>query len=318
MHRIPVVRPALGALAALALLAPVAHAAQVRVEVFNFAYAPRAANLNPGDHVTWIWTGGTHTVTQGDSASLSIGAFNTGNRASSAGTNTAAFSWRFPSAGTTLYYCIPHAPEMAGRVIVSGATGLPKADLRITEVLYNATATGDLIEITNLGTAAGDLGRWRIAVNGVATVVAANSFPVPAGGSVVVHCVAGTNTATDLFLSGLGNLPDSTGTLALYAPNTVNTALTDATQMVDFVKWGVTANALESIATGNGYWSSIAVPTVGAPGRAIAYCGVPGQYGPTQWGEVSAPTFGSFGTGSQNCTTPAHPSTWGRVKSLYR
>jgi hypothetical protein len=281
-------------------------------------FTPRTVNLNPGDHVTWIWMGGTHTVTQGDSSITSITGFNTGNRASSAGSNTSAFSFRFPSAGTTLYYCMPHAPTMAGRVIVNSTVGLAKADFRITEVLYNGVAADDRVEITNLGSAAGDLGRYRVVVNGVATAIAPNSVPVAAGGSIVVHCVAGTNTATDLFLSGLGDLPDSTGTLALYAPNTVNTVLTDATQMLDFAKWGVTANALEAVATGNGYWSATAVPTVGAPGRAMAFCGTTGQYGPSQWAEVSVPTFGTFGTGSQNCTTPARPSTWGRVKALYR
>lgn len=45
---------------------PVAsHAAQIDVQVANFAFTPRDIVINQGDSVRWFWTSGSHTVTNG-------------------------------------------------------------------------------------------------------------------------------------------------------------------------------------------------------------------------------------------------------------
>lgn len=303
-------------LIALALAAP-SQARQIRVEVGagGLQFTPRAANVNPGDNVVWIWTvvSPSHTVTSGDSAGPTPdGLFDSGLMDL---TTNGAFSYRVLGAGTYLYYCQPHAPFMAGRVIANATTGLPLSDFRLTEVFFGGTASSDLIEITNFGPGAGDLGRYRIVVNGVDHAVTPTSYSVPASGQVVIHPTAGTNTATDLFLPAIGDLPDI-GTLALYVPNSkAGTTLNDATQMIDFVEWGASPGALEVIAIANGFWSAAqSIDNVnGAAGHSISFCGLSGQYGPTHWAEIAVPNFGT----GLDCSTPALRSTWGRIEALY-
>jgi len=302
--------------AALVLTPLLAHAGQVHVNVANFAFTPRAANINPGDHVVWVWTSGLHTVTSGDSATTTpSGVFDSGQQTGAAPNGGPAFSWKADRTGTILYYCLIHAPGMAGRVIVATSPGsVPVSDFRVTEVQFTGTAATDMIEIANLGTAPGDLGRYRIAVNGVATAIGADDYAVPAGGRVVVHTTSGTNTATDIFLPGLGDLP-AAASLALYVPNTVpGTTLTDATQMIDFVQWGAGGGALEGVAVTDGFWSAGQSVNNVATGHSIEFCGASGQYGRAEWAEIAVPNFGSNG----NCTTPAQTRTWGQVKTLYR
>ena len=311
--------PSLAAsLLALTVASPAA-ARQIRVNVGtpSLQFSLRTANVNPGDHVVWIWTvaSPSHTVTNGDSATQTPGGlFDSGLMNL---TGNGAFAWKAPSANTFLYYCQPHAPDMAGRVIANATPGLPLSDFRVTEVRFGGDATTDLIEITNLGPGAGDLGRYRIAVNGVDHAVTPTSYPVLAGGQVVVHATAGTNTATDLFLPAIGDLPNTIGTLALYVPNTkAGTSLNDATQMIDFVEWGAAGGALEGVAVTNVFWTGgQSIDNVnGAAGHSVSFCGIAGEYGLAHWGEISVP---NFGTGI-NCSTPTRSSAWGRIKALYR
>ena len=146
------IRPLRAALAAAALLtafAGAAHAGQFRINVSNFVFSPRAVNLDMGDHAVWVWTGGTHTVTSGDSTGFMSGLFNS-NSVDFGG----AFSFRTSTPQLIRYYCIPHAPDMAGRLIVQASGNNNASDFRLTEVLF--AGGEDRVEIANLG-ATGDL-----------------------------------------------------------------------------------------------------------------------------------------------------------------
>ena len=301
---------------AAAVLASATRAGEVHVDVANFAFTPRFVNINPGDHVVWVWTSGPHTVTSGDSAtSTADGIFDSGQQTGASPNNGPSFSWKADRTGTVRYYCTVHAPAMAGRVIIATSPGsVLVADFRLTEVRFTGTAATDLIEIANLGGAAGNLGRYRVVLNGVSAAIAADEFSVPAGGRVVIHPTSGTNTATDIFLPALGDLP-ATASLALYVPNTsAGTALTDADQMIDFVQWGAGGGALESVAVTDGFWTAGQSINNVATGHSIEFCGTAGQYGAAHWAEIAVPNFGSNG----NCSTPANLRTWGQIKSLYR
>ena len=302
-------RPLAVSASLLALLALPAMAGQVRVNVSNFAFTPRAANLNTGDHVVWIWTGGNHSVTAGDSLLMNT----TGQFDSNGQDVNSTFSFKTSTLGLIRYYCIPHAPDMAGRLIVQASGNNNASDFRITEVLFSGGE--DRVEIANLG-ATGDLGRYRVKISGqaLATLGSTNNLSVPAGARVVLHFgVSGTNTTTDLFFPSL-SLPDAAGSVALYVPNTVAPSLAAATQIIDFVQWGAGAQENEATANTAGYWTSGSSINNVAPGHSIEFCGTPGQYGVASWSEVASPNFGSNG----GCATPTVRSTWGRIKTLYR
>lgn len=304
------------------LPSPAANAGQVRITLAGMSFTPSNVTIHQGDHVVWVWQSGTHSVTSGtDGSPAGNGVFNASFTGSgSAGLNT-AFSWQGDRTGNVPFYCVPHFSfGMTGVITLLPSTSTAAvSDFRITEVLYAAPAGSDLIEIANLGTADGDLGRYRIAVPGDVEGIPLLTLPVAKnGGRVVIHVGAsGTNTATDVFLPALSPLPDAAGSVALYVPNTItgHTAVTDATQIIDFVQYGAGGEANEATAgTANVWTPSDFVPVVGSAGHSIEFCGGSGQYGASHWAEISSPTFGSDG----HCATPANPGTWGRVKVRYR
>ena len=305
---------------ALLLASASAHAGQVRIDVANFQFTPASVTVNLGDHVVWVWMGGTHSVTSGtDGSALGDGTFNSDVRSTGSGGLNTAFAWKSDRTGAVPFYCIPHfGSGMTGLITVQPGSAAPVADFRITEVLYNSGGGSDLIEITNMGTAAGNLGRYRIAIPGDDEGVPVASVAVPAGGIVVIHPGAsGTNSTTDLFVPLLNALPDAEGSVALYVPSTIagQTALTDASKIVDFVQYGVGGQANEATAVAAGLWTAgQLVPTVGIGGRSIEFCGNRADRGASQWAEIDPTNFGSDG----NCITPVQSSTWGRVKTLYR
>ena len=314
-----------------ALAAGPAHGGQVRVAVGSGGnnFVPYAVNANIGDHIYWIWVAGSHTVTNwtlpadsnGFSFNGTIFDSDAGGPHFGQGTNT-RFTWKTERLGHVPYVCVPHIPDMSGRVIISDPNVSPKipvADFRITEVMYNAAGGADLIEITNYGAAAGDLGRFRIAASNVGTgaEIGVNSFPVPAGGRVIVHRTAGVNNATNLYNVPFGDLGDAAGSVALYVPHTLapGNALTNVNMIVDFVQWGAGGQGVEATAVTAGLWGSgTFIPTMAA-GHSIEYCAnTELTHGVDRWAEIAVPTFG----GNGDCSTPALSSSWGRLKIMYR
>jgi hypothetical protein len=203
---------------------------------------------------------------------------------------------------------------MTGSISVA-ASGANVADFRITEVRV-ATApphTVDFIEIANLGTASGNLGRYRVTMNGIPFDIPMNDLIVAAGARVVVHPgSSGTNTATNLFVPAVTlTIPGSAG---LYVPNSVNGSLLEPTMLVDFVQWGAGAQPTEVTAAAALYWTAGGfIPQV-ADGHSMEFCGLRTDRGPTFWKGISVPNPGSNG----NCSTPTSTATWGTIKTLYR
>lgn len=292
--------------------APV-RAGQVRINANGMAYGPVTASLNLGDHAVWIWTSGTHTVVSGtDGSTGGNGTFNSGGGI--LGVSNARFSWESTVMGSIPYYCTPHfSSGMTGTLNVV-ASGVSVSDFRITEVQFNVPGGQDLIEIANLGGAAGDLGRYRLAIAGTTVELALNNIPVGLGARMVFHAnAAGVNTATDFYLPTLGDLP-ANGSLALYVPNTFNPSVAAANMMIDFVQWGAGGQANEATAVTALLWQAGDAITGVEDGRSIEFCGIGGEYGAARWSEVTTPNFGNNG----NCATPTIRSTWGRLKTLYR
>ena len=321
----------LALLVVLALSPPVAHAGQVRVNVGSGGntFSPYAANINAGDHVVWVWISGSHTVTNwslpDDSLNINFDGtiFDSDAGGLHFGQNGARFSWKSDRTGTIPYVCAPHNNLMSGRVIAAPLASpptVPVSDFRLTEVLFNDPLGKDLIEIANLGEAAGNLGRFRIAVLGTGTGVelAFNDFPVASQERVTIHTnESGTNDATNIFLPGLGDLGDGAGSVALYVPYslTPGNALTNANMMIDFVQWGAGGQPNEGTADLAGFWSPGTSINDVAVGHSIEYCeDSPYIHGVNQWREISPPNFGT----TSNCTTPTRSESWGRLKIIYR
>ena len=312
----------LAAALTLVLIAPAGHAGQRRVNVgvMGTNFAPQAQTLNLGDHVTWVWAGGGHTVTNG----LNPGAPGAGTIFDSGLLNgsTQSFSWKVDRIGNVPYYCVPHVLSgMTGTLQIS-ASGVNVSSFRITEVQYNEATGKDRIEITNLGSDVGDLGRYRIAVNGTTAALVPLASVVMLSGSspgrVVIHTNEGTagSTQTNLFIGAIGDLP-TTGSVALYVPNTKpGSTLADATQIIDFVQWGAGNQPNSATAVAANVWPSAGefVPRVPAVGDYdLAFCGIAADRGPTFW-DVAHPNF----TSQVLCATPTQTPTWGRIKLLYR
>lgn len=305
---------------ALGIAVP-AFAGQVRIDLNSGSFDPNDVSLNVGDHVVWVWNAGSHTVTSGTSPNPDNLYFNTAPSVGPLSNGGTAFTWKSTLTGNRNFFCITHFSFMTGVLRVQ-STGIAVSDFRITEVEYGQAGGLDRIEVTNLGDASGDLGRYRISVSTVATeldIVPLNSVVVPPGGRVTIHAnETGVSTATDLYMggaSGIGNLP-TTGSVALFAPYRLSTSpgpLT-ADQIIDFVQWGAAGQPNAATALSAAVWpSGEFVSGESLPGYSISFCGSRTQHGSAFW-SVTTPNFGSGGI----CTTPALNTSWGRIKTLYR
>lgn len=292
-----------------------ASAGQVRISATGGnQFSPAAQSLNLGDHVIWVWTGGAHTVTSGtDGSSTGDGLFD--SHTSPFGAANARFTWKSTVTGAREYYCEPHFPFMTGTLNIA-ASGVAVSDFRLSEIQYDVPGSLDLIEVRNAGAAAGNLGRYRLSITGQATTeLAMNDIVVPPGGHVVIHLNAsGTNTATDIYLPTVTGLP-TTGSVALYAPNTQNVSLADPSQIIDYVQWSAGGQQNEATAGSASMWvAGEFVPAAVEPNHSLEFCGTASQRGAAFWSEVAVPNFGT----NDMCATPAVPTTWGRIKAIYR
>ena len=80
--------------------AAAASGATHTVSVSNFAYEPATLKIAVGDTVRWVWSDGTHTVTEGKDCTAKAGGFDSAR-------HTAAFTYEhtFDVAGTFDYFC---------------------------------------------------------------------------------------------------------------------------------------------------------------------------------------------------------------------
>jgi plastocyanin len=94
------------------------------VNVANFSFSPKTiSDVIVGDTVRWVWVSGSHTTTcdpasQGTGNSLPAGAATWNADINSTSTT---FDYVVKVAGDYNYWCIPHAPNMAGSFTASNA-----------------------------------------------------------------------------------------------------------------------------------------------------------------------------------------------------
>ncbi len=74
--------------------------------------------IQPGQAVTWVWAGGSHSTTSGNCCTAS-GMWDSGVQSGG------SFTYTFPTAGTYPYFCTVHGAMMTGtvKVVSSGGTG---------------------------------------------------------------------------------------------------------------------------------------------------------------------------------------------------
>ena len=80
------------------------------IQVKSDFYSPASATIAPGDSVTWVWSGSSHSVTEGTPGSAH--AFDSGVK------NSGKFGHRFNTAGTVHYFCTVHGAAMSGTITV--------------------------------------------------------------------------------------------------------------------------------------------------------------------------------------------------------
>jgi plastocyanin len=294
--------------AVLLVHAPLARAGQVFVEVGlsgNTFSPPNTAVLDHGDIVVWHWTGTNHTVTSGVSGTAAGDGTFTSMNLGVGQTPGTMFSWKFGPNGPYSYYCKPHFPfNMKGTVSFQGA-GAQVADLRLTEVRYDGVGL-NFVEIANLGDINADMNGFRLVINGI---------PVMTLPQLVLSPLARTTYKPP----GL----TTSGSVALYAPhnipsNAIPTAALTDTLMVDYVEWGTSGGQpledMAAITVSPNLWKAGHFAPQVAPGHVLEFCGARHQYGDGFWTEGLNPTPGAV----NDCVNPTTPSTWGRMKVLYR
>jgi plastocyanin len=314
----------------LALAATGARAGEVRINVgqSGLAFTPYKVNINQGDHVVWVWIAGSHNVANwnppADSISSNIdGTIFNSDPIGFGQNNTTRFSWKSDHSGTVPFVCVVHIPDMSGRIFIVPLTSPPTnpvADFRLTEVQFNVSGGLDLIEIANLGAAAGDLRSYRIATSasGTGVPIVNTDFTLAAGARVTIHTGAnGGNSATNIFTPAIGSLNDAAGSVALYVPSTLSpqNALTNKDLLIDFVQWGAPGQANETTAAQAGFWGAGTSINGVAAGHSIEYCASATlEHGSNHWAEIAIPNFG----GNDDCSTPIAGESWGKLKIIYR
>ena len=90
--------------------APAAQAdSTVKISLVNFSFSPKELTIKKGTTITWTnEDSAVHTVTSDTDV------FDSGNLAKGD-----TFSYTFDTAGTFPYYCIPHAANMKGTIVVT-------------------------------------------------------------------------------------------------------------------------------------------------------------------------------------------------------
>lgn len=102
--------------ALLLLLIPMVSEAKIwTVEVANYQFSPSALNVTVGDTVRWVWKSGSHTTT---STGVPAGAQTWDSPINS---GSGPYDYVIQVAGNYSYWCIPHAPDMAGTITASGS-----------------------------------------------------------------------------------------------------------------------------------------------------------------------------------------------------
>ncbi len=107
------------------------NAATITIHVKNFSFSPKTVNAVVGDVIQWVWDNGTHTTT---STSVPVGAASWDSPMTASNTS---FSYTLTVAGTYNYWCIPHSPNMAGTITVTGTMPVVLSYLNVNSTTGN-------------------------------------------------------------------------------------------------------------------------------------------------------------------------------------
>ena len=102
------------------------------VTVANFQFSPANINVAVGDTVRWVWSDGSHTTT---STSVPQGADGWNSPMNS---TSKTFDYIIKVAGSYSYWCIPHAPNMAGTITASATLPVVLSSFNIIPVKNNS------------------------------------------------------------------------------------------------------------------------------------------------------------------------------------
>ena len=107
------------------------NAATKIIHVKNYQFSPNAVNAVVGDVIQWVWDNGSHTTT---STSVPSGAANWDSPMDATHTT---FNYTLTVAGSYSFWCIPHSPNMAGTLTVTGALPVILSYLNINPTAAN-------------------------------------------------------------------------------------------------------------------------------------------------------------------------------------
>ena len=179
-------------------------------------------------------------------------------------------------------------------LLLNSALLFAQANPVLNEVLYDpvgANAGNQLIEIKNIGDATADIGGWWFC-NRLSYTQLPTGVTIPPGGIIVFHVgSSGTNTSTDIFLSGMSSLNASASDVSFY----FNSTFTSSSSIRDFVQWGSGGNGRESVAVGAGIWTAGDFITDVTEGHSIEYDGDGNSS--SDWVDQPVPTIGQENTG---------------------
>lgn len=103
----------------IALNVSTSHSRIINITVANFSFTPSTINnAIVGDTIKWTWTSGSHTTTC-DGRALTSRPTGAAPWNVDINSGSPTFTYVLQVAGTYNYICVPHAPDMAGVLIVS-------------------------------------------------------------------------------------------------------------------------------------------------------------------------------------------------------
>jgi len=221
-------------------------------------------------------------------------------------------------ATSSRFHCSP-VPSVAGlllAVFLSAFLLSPAsaADVRISEVLANPFGSNDgqqKVELQNYGSSAIDISGWRVA-NEFDSLTLPDGTILDAGEILVLHIASnGTNSDSEIYTGDSWQmLGVSQGSFALFG---ATGSFDDPAAMMDFVEWGAGDQLGEAVADDAGLWPAGDFVPLTSEGNSIQLCNRQ-VTGSGSWLEGQEDTIG----GVNNCSTQVKPSTWGKVKNIYR
>ena len=172
------------------------------------------------------------------------------------------------------------------------------AQVKINEVLYSAS--DDQIELKNFGTSSVDVSGWWFCSRFSYTQLS---------GMTIVSGSLNISPGAILALSGI-SLDDSSADLGLYTIGD----FASSSAMEDYVQWGSSGQARESVAVGKDIWTAGDFVSTVDSGNSIEYDGDGNSSG--DWDDQPIPTIGS--EKEVPIPTAIGGSTWGAIKRAKR